>query len=250
MRLELSEKAKKIITSPIPSQLIKQRQGGGKVMLSYLSGSSVIDILNSAFNYMWTWTAEKEWITESTPYFNQYAKANTVKHNGKDGAWEAQGSVAHVKGTLTVYIEDGNNHISISKTGYGSKSVLGKQNDQESIFKAAGTDALKKAASLFGIGLELYRDEDEQQYFYEMNYEDPWTNEALAEHEEDRNYIKQVMDDYGLSAEDLDPYVEEFSESGLDSMSDIVPDNIKAFTSFLRMKIAASAEASKEETED
>lgn len=90
--------------------------------------------------------------------------------------------MAHVRGNLTVPIvqEDGT-VVMITKSGFGSKTVLGGQADQEHIFKAAATDALKKAASLFGIGAQLYRDEDEQAFFEAINYEDPWTDDLLAE---------------------------------------------------------------------
>lgn len=229
-------------TSPIPPSLIKERQGGGKMMLSYISGSTVTDLLNSAFGYMWNWTVKKEWIQISEPYFNQYSKSpdkvvNPI--NGKTGAWEEQGPVAHVLGTLEVFIstEDGQ-IISIKKDGYGSKSILGKQNDQESIFKAAGTDALKKAASLLGVGLELYRDEEEQIFFDEISYEDPWTTEVITEHENSLAIYNEYIDKYQLLEDDIASLV--YEATGCDY--NVFPENIDKIAEYINAIINNSGE--------
>lgn len=222
------KKAKDVIVRPIPDQLIKQRPGGGGKSLSYLSGNTVVDLLNEAFGYLWSWEQTEQWVQKSEPKFNPKYDKEPVP----------QGPVAHVKGRLTVHIpqEDGS-ILNITKTGYGSKAIMGTQMDQESIFKAAGTDALKKAASLFGIGLELYRDEDEQMFFDEINYEDPWTDEMLKKYEEERNYIKKFMEDHELTMEDMEYYFETFSEGAFSSIDYIVPDNIEAFVAFLEEQL-------------
>lgn len=229
-------------TSPIPPSLIKERKGGGNMMLSYISGSTVTDLLNSAFGYMWNWTVKKEWIQESQPYFNQYSKSpDKVVNpaNGKMGAWEEQGPVAHVLGTLEVFIstEEGQ-IISIKKDGYGSKSILGKQNDQESVFKAAGTDALKKAASLLGVGLELYRDEEEQSFFDEMNYEDPWTEDVIAKHEESLAIYNEYIDKYQLNEEDIASLA--YEATGCDY--NVYPENIDVIASYISSVMASQGE--------
>lgn len=234
-KIALSKEIKSVISSPIPEYLIQQRSGGGGKQLSYLSGSTIIDMLNNAFGYTWSWKETKEWVQESIPNFNQYSKSKEkVNYNGKDGAWEPQGPVAHVKGILTVYLtsEDGT-IVAIEKQGYGSKSILGKQNDQESIFKAAGTDALKKAASLFGIGLELYRNEEEQAYFDTISYEDPWTDELTAKYEKEREFIGSYVTDYEVSDEDLQNLVLEITGDSYE----ITPDNIKDIADYIKTAI-------------
>lgn len=234
--LNISKKVKDLITAPIPGGLIQERAGGGGKTLSYISGSTVTDMLNAAFGYCWSWEVKKEWITESIPYFNAYSKAPekdkvTNPITGKKGAWEDQGPVAHVLCTLTVWLKDEQgNLIPIKKDGYGSKSVLGKQNDQESIFKAAGTDALKKAASLFGIGLELYRNENEQYYFDELNYEDPWTDEAMEQYKKELDFLVNYRKEYEVSDEDLGQLVYDVTGVGYD----IVPDNIIEIVDYIR----------------
>jgi recombination DNA repair RAD52 pathway protein len=236
-RIAISKEIKDAIIAPIPDALIKQREGGGKKMLSYLSGSTITDMLNNAFGYMWSWEVKKEWIEQSEPSINRWV--NGKKENDPN-KWisEAQGPVAHVLGTITVYLKNGNSPlpITISKDGFGSKSVLGKQNDQESVFKAAGTDALKKAASLFGIGLELYRDEDESAYFNEINYEDPWTDEAKEAKAKEMEYISKYIADYQVSDEDFDNFVYETTGDSYD----ITPDNIDLIVNTIKDGLAAA----------
>lgn len=248
--IRLPKEIKNRIIATIPEALIKERDGGGGKMLSYISGSTVTDMLNTAFGYMWNWEVIKEWIQESTPWFNQYSKApenEKIMHNGKKGTWDNQAPVAHVRGRLTVMFVDENGiERVIVKEGFGSKSIIGKQSEQESIFKAAGTDALKKAASLLGIGLELYRGEDEQMYFDELNYEDPWTEELQEKYQAEREYLKSVMDQYDLDEESMAQYVADFSDETLFSLYDIVPENIEAFVAYLKERIATATAASEQ----
>lgn len=250
--LQLPKEIKEKIIAPIPSAIIKERDGGKGTVLSYISGSTVIDLLNALFGYMWHWEVEKEWMQDSYKYFNQYSKApdnQKVDYNGKRGTWEEVAPVAHVRCRLTVmFIDDNGVERQLVKIGYGSKSVIGKQSEQESVFKSAGTDALKKAASLLGIGLELYRDEEEQGYFNEMNYEDPWTDEMQVRFQTEREFLKGVMETYSLDEDGMAQYVEEFSEGSLSSLYDIVPDNIESFVAYLRSKIEASTAAAAKST--
>ncbi len=217
---------KKMVTSKLPDYLIKERKGGGNVMLKYISGTSVIDILNNAFDYMWDWKIDNMFVQEGIPYVNKY----------KNGEVEEQGPVAHVIGTLTVHFQDAESGEwrSISKSGTGSKSIMGKQSDQESIFKAAGTDAIKKAASLLGIALELYRDEDEDSFFYSLNT--PWTKEEIEKHADAIQYIQDTITHYEIGEEDLGPYVTEFSEGVYNAIDEIPPDLIDSFIDFLKEK--------------
>ena len=244
----LNKKAIDKITAVIPDYLIQQRDGGGGKKLSYISGSTVIDILNAAFGYNWSWDVEDQFIQESQPKFNQYSKvpdSEKVMYNGKKGAWEPQAPIAHVKGVLTVeYKDEDGKNVVIRKTGFGSKVIMGGASEQESIFKAASTDALKKAASLLGIGAQLYRNEEETYFFYnELNYEDPWTDEELANHEEERNYIQKIMSNYSLEE---DAMVDLIKQAGIEieSLSDVVPQNITAIVPAIK-DIVAKAEAEK-----
>lgn len=228
--IKIDDEITKKIKRKLPAELIKERDGGGKKKLSYISGSTVIDILNDAFGYAWSWETKSQWKEESTPYFNSYSKSNEkVEFNGKMGAWEEQLPVAHVHGVLTVYLETEKGIVEVRKEGYGSKAVLGKQSDQDSIFKAAGTDALKKAASLFGVGLELYRDEAEENYFNEINYEDPWTDEMKEVYAEYLDYLDAYRKEYKVGEEAFATFV-----SGVTGQYMITPDNIESVVSYIQ----------------
>jgi recombination DNA repair RAD52 pathway protein len=148
------EGAKSTLKAKLDPQWIKQRTQG-KATLSYIGGNTVIHLLNHAFNYQWSFEIVSEDIVQSIPKVNKWAKGDQPKT-------EEQPPVAKVLGRLTVP------GLGI-KEQYGSKVLIGGASEQESAFKSASTDALKKCASLFGIGLELYGDE-------EYNFEEQQTS--------------------------------------------------------------------------
>lgn len=213
-KIETPHLMTKSLTAPIPEYVIQERDAGGGKKLSYLSGYTVTDMLNITFGYF-GWTAEfpKEWIQESTPFFNRYTKSKEkVFHNGQEGAWEKQAPVAWAKCRLTIFLEkeDGTLHT-IVKESYGSKSIIGKQSEQEHLFKAAQTDALKKAASLVGIGSELYRDENEQCFFDQIKKPVVWTEEKQKT-SEDWTILEGIAEENGWSIDDIDWYVQDLTE--------------------------------------
>jgi hypothetical protein len=149
------EKAVKVLTSKIPESSKKQRQVGNTT-LTYIGGHTVIRLLNEAFNYQWSFEIVTEEIVESVPkpMFEGWGKNRKAVLN-PDGSqkMEPQPPVAKVLGRLTVP------GLGV-KEQYGSKVLIGGATEQESAFKSASTDAMKKCASLFGIGLELYGEDE------------------------------------------------------------------------------------------
>ena len=139
------EEAKAVVSEKLNPSWIKQRTVG-KTTLSYIGGQTVIRLLNKAFNYQWSFEIVSEEIVPSVPKLNKYAKA------GQDPL-EPQPPVVKVLGRLTIP------GIGV-KEQYGSKVLIGGASEQESAFKSASTDALKKCASLLGIGLELYGEDE------------------------------------------------------------------------------------------
>lgn len=224
-KFEVEDSFKNYLMQEIPSELIKVRDGG-RQKLSYISGSTVIDMLNYLTNYMWSWTVDSHWIQTSEPKFNP-------KYDSEP---KPQGPVAHVLGTLTVYLKDDKgNTIEIKKSASGSKSIIGGQSEQESIFKAAGTDALKKAASLLGIGAQLYRDEEEQGYFTALNTKDPWDEPGVWEaHESEREYLRSIMEENEYSTEDMDAFVSDWSEGSIAEIAYLDPTQLTDFVKYLR----------------
>lgn len=201
------------IAAPLPNYVIQEREAGKGQMLSYISGATVIDILNATFGHLgWNFQILNQWKEESIPFFNKWAKDKNATHNGVQGAWENQAPVAWVHGRLTVTLKnDDGTYFTVVKEAFGSKSIIGKQSEQEHIYKSAQTDALKKAASLLGIGAELYRGEEEQQYFDVIRKPLVWTEELQQQSKEWQKLMK-IAKSYGWGINELNYYVNEYSE--------------------------------------
>ena len=110
----------KALGTPFPKNALKQRAGGGGKPFTYVETHTVIHRLNSATNGEWNFhVRETQW----------------------------RGDLLIVLGELTI-------------PGLGTRSGFGVQkvSDRggEDLVKGAVSDALKKCATLFGTGLELY----------------------------------------------------------------------------------------------
>lgn len=186
----INSKVKEKLSARLPQNIILKREAGkdkngNKTYLSYISGSTVIDILNTTFNYNWNFEIVDQWIQPGQPWVNKW--------NG--GKVEEQGGIAFVRGRLTVnMVDDEGRPMQIVKESFGSKAVIGKQSEQDSTFKAAQTDALKKCASLLGIGTELYRKAEEQEYYESLIVEPTWTEENIAKYKNQYDYITSVIE--------------------------------------------------------
>ncbi len=115
-----------IIEQEFDKSLIKTRKGRSGNRLSYIEVPEYIKRLNMAFDYNWSFDIEDERI---------------------------ESGFVVVRGKLTAE--------GISKTQFGTSQVTLAKDSGEVVsigddFKAAGSDALKKCSSLFGIGLHLY----------------------------------------------------------------------------------------------
>jgi hypothetical protein len=145
------EKAIETVSAKLNPKWIDQRKQG-TATLSYIGGHIVIRLLNQAFNYQWSFEVVSEEIVPSLPKpaFTGYGQQRKAVLN-QDGSqkMEPQPPAVKVLGRLTVP------GLGV-KEQYGSKVLIGGATEQESAFKSASTDALKKCASLFGIGLDLY----------------------------------------------------------------------------------------------
>jgi hypothetical protein len=114
------------LEKPFPEDLIKTRKGAFGKDLSFVEAVHYIRRLNDAFDSGWTWKIVSHEINGS----------EVIVH----GVLEGGGQAKHAFGGST---------ITTNKT---TGEVISVSDD----LKAAATDALKKACSLFGIGLELY----------------------------------------------------------------------------------------------
>jgi len=114
------------LEKPFPEDLIKTRKGAFGKDLSFVEAVHYIRRLNDAFDSGWTWKIVSHEINGT----------EVIVH----GVLEGGGQAKHAFGGST---------ITTNKT---TGEVISVSDD----LKAAATDALKKACSLFGIGLELY----------------------------------------------------------------------------------------------
>jgi hypothetical protein len=113
------------LEQPFPDSLIRSRKGPFGQTFSYVEGSAYVARLNEALEGQWSF--------------------EVLEHQLRDNE-------AIVLARLTVG--------DIVKTAFGSSTItISRDGEVVSIgddLKAAATDALKKAASLLGVGLHLY----------------------------------------------------------------------------------------------
>jgi len=238
-KFSISYDIREVLEETIPKSVIQQREGGGHKVLSYVSGNFVIDALNRAFNYAWSWSIDKTWVQPSEPKIDRYKNNELVP----------QPPVAHVIGTLTVFLKDANGTIfPISKTGTGSKVILGGAADQDSIFKAAATDAIKKAASLLGLGAQLYRDKNEQEYFKASLGQDNWDGADFEALSEELVWLENCMKENDFSDEFINSYVNEWSNNEYSDIKDLPPYAFKRFV--LALKAAQQEAATLQQQEE
>ena len=230
------------LSAQIPDYVIQQRDAGKGQKLDYISGATVIDILNTTFGYLgWNFEIIKQWKEESIPFFNKYNKdkSKEVTHNGVKGAWENQAPVAWVHGRLTIkLIDDSTGQIQeVVKEAFGSKSIIGKQSEQEHIFKAAQTDALKKAASLLGIGAQLYREDDEQLYYDIIKKPIIWTDELCKSSDVWKQLINLINDMY-IDIPTINSYLTEYTEGSYVDIYTLPEDALIDFIDYLKSSIS------------
>ncbi len=123
----LPEETRKLIQIATPREFIRQRAGRGNKTFTYVEGGYVIARLNQIFSPVgWDFEIVDERIEQKEVV---------------------------VRGKLT--IKDHKNGYEISKTQYGTKERYAGVPLGDTL-KAAATDCLKKCASLFGIALDVY----------------------------------------------------------------------------------------------
>jgi hypothetical protein len=122
-----TERMTAILCRPFPSSEIKTRKGGGGKDLSYVTGASVIRrLIEATGNNYSTEVTKEEFLTIGGKPAMLVVVRLTIPNMGY-------------------------------KEGYGVQILQGG----EDMYKGAFTDGLKKAATQFGVGLDLYFDEEE-----------------------------------------------------------------------------------------
>ena len=122
---------RELLEKPFDPNQIKQREGNFGKMLDYIEGHNVIHRLNNAFESIWSFTILKHEVLKET-------------------------DEVIVLGELS--------SGDVVKTQFGSSKITRARETGEAIslsddLKAAATDAIKKCATLMGVGLHLYNND-------------------------------------------------------------------------------------------
>ena len=221
---DLSNKTKLELSAPINPSLLKTREMG-KESLTYVSQNTVVDLLNQAFNYMWSFVIDEQWMEQGVPVVKKenpkwpFTEKNTdmsqvqIDAEGKRYIVLEQGPVAWTRGRLRVPFKDESTGetIWIEKSACGAQAIIGNQAVQSTnAFKGSMSDCLKKCASLFGIALELYRDESEEEHFQMLRdsyFPDVWTQEVIEANQKDYDKLMKILESYEWSLDDIGYYV-------------------------------------------
>lgn len=163
----------KLILEKTPSKYIKLKPGRGGMQLAYVETGYMIDRLNKIFNYMWSFE-----IKEKTQ--NQSLTQCQV--------------LGRLTGYVVIPVPNGQPIIQpIVKEQWGGSDIkkftaghpqAGTPMDIADDFKSAGSDALKKCASMLGIAADLYWKSYEAPKVEKSPFPDVTSEESFSEHKE------------------------------------------------------------------
>ena len=248
--LDLNNKTKLQLSEAIDPSLLKTRKSGG-TELTYITQNTCIDILNEVFGYMWSFEIVDRWMEPGVtqikienpkyPFTEKNTDMSAVKINpeGKRYIELPQLPSAWVLVKLTVpMISDTGEIVYISKMATGSQAINGPQATQSiNGYKGAQSDALKKAASLFGIALELYRDATEEEHFQTIRdsyMPDTWTEEAEVQYAKELKVLYKMLEDFGWNFDDIGYYVSIATDTAYNNFKKMPPEYINALIDAIR----------------
>ena len=248
--LSLDNKIKLQLSEAIDPSLLKTRKSGG-TDLTYITQNTCIDILNEVFGYMWSFEIVERLMEPGItqikmenpkyPFTEKNTDMSAVKTNpeGKRYIELPQLPSAWVLVKLTVpMVDDNGNIVYISKMATGSQAINGPQSTQSiNGYKGAQSDALKKAASLFGIALELYRDSTEEEHFQTIRntyMPDTWTEEAERKYAKELNVLYKLLEEYEWSFDDIGYYVSIATNDAYNSFRKMPAEYIDALIKAIR----------------
>lgn len=154
----ISEKQFSILSGKTPKDIIRYRPGKGGKTFAYVPHGYVTSTLNKAFGFDWDWRILPNGAGDSYTYHAP------MSHTVKGKTVERPGSII-VKGELTVRIRNPQDLsqviATITREAFGEKEEINGMTWGAHV-KSAASDALKKAATLIGIALDLYYAEPDE----------------------------------------------------------------------------------------
>lgn len=214
MLKEISEEFVKGVNAPLDPTLVRKDYDGN----DYITGYTVVRLLNKLTNGAWDFTIDKTWVEKCTDKKGEH-------------------DIYHMDVTLNCYFDNGHGEIlKLSKTGTAGKALATGAKNASNIYKSLETMALRKAASYFGVGAELWLNDDEIDYFEQEDIEPIWTDELLKEHEETWNTIGEIQNSCDLSDEEMNDLVASWN-SAYKSLDRIQPQDLAKFADFLNAQL-------------
>jgi len=207
-----------IVNRPIEPSIIRKDYDKNK----YISGYTVVRLLNELTNGAWSWQIDKTWTQET-----------------KDA--KGTHTIYHMMGTLTLLFDDGNDGvISITKQGVAGKELRNGGKLAENIYKALETLCLRKAASYAGVGAELWLSDAENDYF-DRDYEPQWTQEAVNKYKAEWDELGKIQKACELTDEHVDELVHEWNPT-YPCLDALPPEKFPDFIKSLQDVLNADAE--------
>ncbi len=196
---------RELLEKPFPPEAVRQREGNFGHLVDYIEGHSVIQRLNDALEGGWSFEVLEHRVFESL-------------------------DEVLVLGRLSTH--------GLVKSQFGASGIKRNRETQEVIcmadaFKAAATDALKKCATLLGVGLDLYAGMDEQPARKAENsrhtfpggakpqLRQPTSHKANADSNgrvtaKQHRYLLSLAKDHGMTTKQLNAHCVQAYGAGLD----------------------------------
>lgn len=227
--IKIDKETRRLLSEKLDPKLIKKRKQFKGPDLSYISANTCIDLLNRAFGHNWSMRIVDRWMEEGIP-------APFTEKDGKKPVPQPPTAWCIVELSVLFHDDGTGKDYMVTKSAFGSQAINGNQSVQSTNgYKGAQSDALKKAATLFGIALELYRDGTEESFFEESNSElfEVWTDELREQYSTEFEYINTIctLNNYSLS--DLAYWVVETTEGVASDINRMPPEYMPALVEML-----------------
>lgn len=189
----------------------------------YIPTPIITQKLNDIFGYTWSWEILNQWIEEG----RSFVSSKGEKQNNSDNFY------AVVHGRLSYPVLDNNgNIVMLHKDAFGCKPIIGRVKVQSSSYKAAASDALKKAASLLGIGRDLKIPNKAMEHIYRVEQDvfDP----SNTSHKEKSNLLVNYINRVGpeKAKENIIKFCKD--TNNYKKFGVIGPSNVDNFFSYLK----------------
>lgn len=220
MHYGLNERQKKILSSYLPTDILDSLSKGGS-SLTYITHSCVSEILDYLFDGCWSFEVIERWTQESISAVDKY-KSTKDENGNLIPINQPPVATVLVRLTYPLYPQPdyegevvSGDPIFIKKDGIGTDTFMGKADQQENMFKSATSDALKKAASLIGVGRDLYdkngKLDSVREWIGSSISDMAWTPHDYLEHGETLSKIAAVHEAIGVKEGD-DSYMKLLTE--------------------------------------